>query len=91
MRVDALAQGSQTGPPVQGAHVDADGGGPVGDVAAARQHLQGGVTELLGIDTHQGISQEIYQQAYMSLLPICSSVFTADCLFKMLTCLLERK
>lgn len=71
MRVDALAQGSQTAPPVQGAHVDADGGGPMGDVAAARQHLKGGVTELLGKDTHQGISQEIYQQAsYMSLLPL---------------------
>lgn len=50
VRVDVPAQGSQPAPLVHGAHVDADGGGGhVGNVAAARQCLQSGITELLDV------------------------------------------
>lgn len=52
VRVDVPAQGSQPALPVQGVHVDADTGGHVGNVAAAGQHLQSRITELLDIKTH---------------------------------------
>ncbi len=51
VRVDAPAQGGQSAPPVQRTHVDVDTGGRMRDVAAAGQHLQSSIAELLGINT----------------------------------------
>lgn len=60
VRVDVPAQGSQPALPVQGAHVDGDTGGHVGNVAAAGQRLQSRITELLDIKTRYHC-QEIYE------------------------------
>lgn len=73
----------------------------MGNVAAAGQQLQGGITELLGIKTHEH-REEIYEHhmqfRYVFLvLPIFAQTQPLDICFssrytlKPLTCLLERK
>lgn len=75
--VDASAKGGQPAPLVHRVHADADTGGPMRNVTAARQHLQSTITELIGKKNNQEqelsgniwaiISQTVFLQSLFTI------------------------
>lgn len=95
--VDASAKGGQPAPLVHRVHADADTGGPMRNVTAARQHLQSTITELIG-KTKQPRTRTVRKYMSNNFTNSVSSIFVHNqdfisvlqylCAF---TCLLERK
>lgn len=72
------AQRSKPVPPVEGAHVDADAGGCVGNVASAGQQLQSGISELMG-EKHHEEKHKHHMQSFCSASCAHNLFFSCRC------------